>query len=99
MSSSNNNTASLVPTLNGTNYAQWAVVMKAFLMSTALWVYPQGYVNRASFPDKKEEREALSNEVKQKIHAKQAVFDEKDGVVMGHIILRTNPMIQQGLIE
>jgi len=51
--SSNNNTTSLVPILNGTNYAQWAVAIKAFLMSTALWAYPQGHVYRAEFPDKK----------------------------------------------
>ncbi len=97
--SSNNNTASLVPILNGTNYAQWAVVMEAFLMSTAHWAYPQGHVERALFPNKKEDRERLPETEKEEIYAKQAVFDEKDGVVMGHIILRTNAMIQQALIE
>ena len=97
--SSNNNTASLVPILDGTNYVQWAVAMKAFLMSTAHWAYPQGYVERAAFPDKKEDRERLSETKKEEIHTKQAAFDEKDCVVMGHIVLRTNATIQQVLIE
>jgi hypothetical protein len=35
MSSSNN--ASLVPILDGTNYRQWAVAMKAFIQSTGMW--------------------------------------------------------------
>ncbi|SRR6266851_7338770 len=95
----NNNTISLVPTLDGTNYVQWAVVMKAFLMSTALWAYPQGHVNRAEFSNKKEDRERLPETKKDEIHTKQAVFDKKDGMVMGHIVLRTNAMIQQVLIE
>src|SRR5216683_2861632 len=97
--SSNNNTASLVPILDGTNYAQWAVVMKAFLMSIAHWAYPQGHIERALFPDKKKERERLPEMEKEEIHAKQAAFDEKDGVVIGHIVLRTNATIQQVLIE
>ena len=73
--------------------------MKAFLMSMAHWAYPQGHVNRAEFPDKKEDRERLPKTKKDEIHTKQAVFDEKDGVVMGHIVLRTNAMIQQALIK
>jgi len=97
--SSNNNTASLVPILDGTNYAQWAVVMKAFLMSTAHWAYPQGHVERALFPNKKKDRERLPEMEKEEIRTKQAVFDEKDGMVMGHIVLRTNATIQQVLIE
>jgi len=97
--SSNNNTTTLVPILDGTNYVQWAVVMKAFLMSMAHWAYPQGHVKRASLPDKKEDRERLPETEKEEIRAKQAAWDEKDGVVMGHIVLRTNAMIQQVLIE
>src|SRR6266853_128475 len=97
--SSNNNTASLVPILDRTNYAQWAVAMKAFLMSMAHWAYPQCHVNRAEFPDKKEDRERLPETEKDEICTKQAVFDKKDGVAMGHIILRANATIQQALIE
>ena len=33
---SSNNATSLIPILDGTNYRQWAVVMKAFIMSTGL---------------------------------------------------------------
>ncbi len=73
--------------------------MKAFLMSTAHWAYPQGHVERAAFSNKKEDRKRLSETEKEEIHAKQAVFDEKDSVVIGHIVLRTNAMIQQALIE
>jgi len=51
------------------------------------------------FPNKKEDREKLPKTEKEEICTKQAVFDEKDGMVMGHIVLRTNAMIQQGLIE
>jgi len=73
--------------------------MKAFLMSTAHWAYPQGHVERALFPNKKEDRERLPKTEKEEIHAKQAAFDEKDGMVMGHIVLRTNATIQQALIK
>ena len=67
--------------------------MKAFLMSMANWAYPQGHIERAAFSDKKEDRERLSETEKEKICTKQAVFDEKDGVVIGHIVLRANAMI------
>ncbi len=73
--------------------------MKAFLMSMPYWAYPQGHVNRAEFPNKKKDRERLPETEKDEIHAKQAAFDEKDGVVMGHIVLRTNATIQQALIK
>ena len=65
--SSNNNTTSLVSILDRTNYAQWAVAMKAFLMSTAYWAYPQGHIDRAEFPDKKEDREKLPQTEKDEI--------------------------------
>ncbi len=73
--------------------------MKAFLMSMANWAYPQGHIEWAAFPDKKEDRERLPETEKEEICTRQAVFDEKDGVVMGHIVLRTNATIQQALIE
>jgi hypothetical protein len=65
---SSNNAASLVPILNGTNYRQWAVAMKAFIMSTGLWAYVEGSVNRESFPDKKEDLVKLSDARKEEIH-------------------------------
>ncbi len=67
--SSNNNTTSLVPILNGTNYVQWAVAMKAFLCSQGLWAYAKGDMHREEFPDKKEDRDAMIVTKKQEIHA------------------------------
>jgi hypothetical protein len=52
---SSNNATSLVPILDGTNYRQWAVAMKALIMSTSMWAYVTGAVDRESLPDKKEE--------------------------------------------
>jgi hypothetical protein len=58
---SSNNATSLIPILDGTNYRQWAVVMKAFIMSTGLWAYTEGRIERESLPNKKEELAKLSD--------------------------------------
>ena len=64
---SSNNTASLVPILDGTNYRQWAVAMRAFIMSTGLWAYTEGHIERESLPNKKEELAKLSDARKEEI--------------------------------
>jgi hypothetical protein len=92
---SSNNTASLVPILDGTNYRQWAVAMKALIMSTGMWVYVKGSIERESLPDKKEEQERLSKTCKTKIATAQAIWDKKDGMVLGQIMLRLSPTVQQ----
>jgi hypothetical protein len=56
-----NNTASLVPILDGTNYRQWSVAMKAFIMSTGLWAYVDGCIDRESLPEQKEDLAKLSD--------------------------------------
>jgi hypothetical protein len=62
-----NNAASLVPILDGTNFRQWAVAMKAFIMSTGLWAYTEGHIERESLPDKKEELAKLFDAQKEEI--------------------------------
>ena len=93
--SSNNNTASLVPTLDGTNYRQWAVAMKALIQSTGMWAYPEGKVSREYFPDSDEEMDKLSTARKAEILASINEFEKNDGMVLGQITLRLSPTIQQ----
>jgi len=92
---SSNNTTSLVLILDGTNYRQWAVVMKALIMSTGMWAYVKGSIERESLSDKKEEQEKLSKTCKEEIHITQAAWDKDDRMVIGQIMLRLNPMVQQ----
>jgi hypothetical protein len=92
---SSNNTASLVPILDGTNYRQWAVVMKAFIMSTGMWAYVEGRIERESLPDKKEELAKLSNAQKEEICVAQNTWDKDDSMVIGQIMLRLSPTVQQ----
>ena len=99
MSSSNNNVASLVPVLNGTNYQQWATAMKAFLLSQGLWAQVQGNVEREELPKDKKEVAALSTEEKKRITAAIAQWDHDDGMAMGHIALRVAPHIQASCIN
>ena len=72
---SSNNAASLVPILDGTNYRQWAVVMKAFIMFTGLWAYTEGHIERESLPNKKKELAKLSNAQKEEICVAQNAWD------------------------
>ena len=62
-----NNAASLVPILDGTNYRQWEVAMKALIMSTGMWAYVKGSIERESLSNKKEEQEKLSKTCKEEI--------------------------------
>jgi len=93
MSSTNN--ASLVPVLDGTNYRQWAVAMKALIQSTGMWAYPEGKVSREYFPDSDEEMDKLSTARKAEILASINEFEKNDGMVLGQITLRLSPTIQQ----
>jgi hypothetical protein len=92
---SSNNAASLVPILDGTNYRQWAVAMKAFIMSTGMWAYVEGRIERESLPEKKEELAKLSDARKEEICVSQNAWDKDDGMVIGQIMLRLLPTVQQ----
>jgi hypothetical protein len=92
---SSNNATSLVPILDGTNYRQWAVSMKALIMSTGMWAYVKGSIERESLPAKKEELEKLSKTRRDEICTAQAAWDKDDGMVIGQIMLRLSPMVQQ----
>ena len=92
---SSNNAASLVPILDGTNYRQWAVAMKAFIMSTGMWAYVEGRIERESLPDKKEELAKLTDAWKEEICVFQNAWDKDDGMVIRQIMLRLSPMVQQ----
>ena len=94
---SSNNNANLVPILDGTNYAQWAISMKAFILSQGLWAYVDGDITRPEYPPTKEEREAMTDGEKDDLCKAQALFDKEDGVPLGHLMLRTSPTIQQNL--
>ena len=93
MSSSNN--ASLVPVLDGTNYRQWAVAMKALIQSTGMWAYPKGKIEREHFPDDDDEYKALPATRKAEILTSINKFEKNDGMVLGQIMLRLSPTIQQ----
>jgi hypothetical protein len=93
MSSSNN--ASLVPVLDGTNYRQWAVVMKALIQSTGMWAYLMGKVEREHFPDDDAKFQALSVTCKAEILASINEFKKNNGMVLGQITLRLSTTIQQ----
>jgi hypothetical protein len=69
--------------------------MKALIMSTSMWAYVQGNIERESFPDKKVEWEKLPETRKNKILAAQAAWDKEDGMVLGQIMLRLSPTVQQ----
>jgi hypothetical protein len=89
-----NNATFLVPILDGTNYRQWAVAMKAFIMSTRMWAYVEDRIERESLPDKKELMK-LSDAQKEEIHVAQNTWDKNDGMVIRQIMLRLLPMVQQ----
>jgi hypothetical protein len=93
MSSSNN--ASLVPVLDGTNYRQWAVAMKALIQSTGMWAYPMGKIEREHFPDDNAEFQALSATRKAEILTSINKFKKNDGMVLSQITLRLSTTIQQ----
>jgi hypothetical protein len=93
MSSTNN--ASLVPVLDGTNYRQWAVAMKALIQSTGMWAYPEGKIEREHFPDDDDEYKVLPATHKAEILASINEFEKNNGMVLGQIMLRLSPMIQQ----
>ena len=90
---SSNNNASLVPVLDGTNYRQWAVAMKALIQSTGMWAYPEGKVSREYFPDSDEEMDKLSTARKAEILASINEFEKNDSMVLGQIMLRLSTMI------
>ena len=60
-----------------------------------MWAYVKGSIERKSLSDKKEEQEKLSKTCKEEIHTTQATWDKDDGMVVGKIMLRLNPIVQQ----
>jgi hypothetical protein len=64
-------------------------------MSTSLWAYVEGSINRESFPDKKDDLVKLSNTCKEEIHIAQRAWDKDDNMVIGQIMLRLVPTVQQ----
>jgi hypothetical protein len=91
--SSNNNTTSLVPILDRTNYSQWAAAMKALIQSTRMWAYVQGKVTREYFSKDEAEYEVLPMIHKAKILTSITGFEKNDGMVLGQIMLRLLPMV------
>jgi hypothetical protein len=64
-------------------------------MSTGMWAYVEGRIERESLPDKKEELAKLSDAQKEEIHISQNAWDKDDSMVIGQIMLRLSPTVQQ----
>jgi hypothetical protein len=64
-------------------------------MSTGMWAYVEGRIERESLPDKKEELAKLSNAQKEEIHVSQNAWDKDNSMVIGQIMLRLSPTVQQ----
>ena len=65
------NVANLVPILDGTNYRQWAIAMKAFVMSQGLWAFVDGSHARPYLPTKEDELKAIKKEDQVEIRTMQ----------------------------
>ena len=69
--------------------------MKAFIMSTGMWAYVEGRIERESLPNKKEKLAKLSNAQREEICVAQNAWNKDNGMVIGQIMLRLLPMVQQ----
>ena len=67
------NVATLVPILDGTNYRQWAIAMRAFIMSQGLWGFVDGSHPRPYLPTDESELRAIKKEDQVEIRAMQTV--------------------------
>jgi hypothetical protein len=67
--------------------------MKAFIMSTSLWAYTEGCIERESLPNKKEELAKLSDAWKEEICVAQNAWDKDNNMVIGQIMLRLLPTV------
>ena len=75
MSSNNNNIATHIPILDGTNYREWESQMKGYLQSQGLWRVANSTVTR------------LADD----LAIKQAKWDISDNMVQGALTLRISP--------
>ena len=75
MSSNNNNIATHIPILDGTNYREWESQMKGYLQSQGLWRVANGMVTRPANDQPVE----------------QAKWDISDNIVQGALTLRISP--------
>ena len=57
MLSANNNNASMIPILDGSNYGAWSKVMRAFLRAQGLWQYINLHIERPNVLDPKKSTE------------------------------------------
>ena len=64
-------------------------------MSQGLWQQVQGLNSCPTFPREKDEHNAMTETQKEEKHEAQRVWDKEDGVVLGHLVLRLGPHIQQ----
>ena len=69
--------------------------MKALIMSTGMWAYVKGAIERESLLAKKKELEKLSETHRDKVRTAQAAWDKNDGMVIRQIMLRLLPTVQQ----
>jgi len=64
-------------------------------MSTGMWAYVEGRIERESLPNKKEKLAKLSNAQREEICVAQNAWNKDNGMVIGQIMLRLLPMVQQ----
>ena len=91
MSSSNNNNASMIPILDGSNYGAWSKVMRAFLRAQGLWQYVNSQIEHPEVldPKKSTEDELKANK------AALTEWDRHDDMAIGHMTLRLSASIQE----
>ena len=65
MSSLNNDTVSLVPISDETDYQQWSTAMRAFLMLQGLWQQTQGYYPYPTFLKEKDVHDTMTETQKE----------------------------------
>ena len=91
MSSSNNNNASMIPVLDGSNYGAWSKVMRAFLRAQGLWQYVNTQIER---PDPLDPKKSTEDKLKAN-KAALTEWDRMDDMAIGHMTLRLSASIQE----
>jgi len=97
--SSTTSIVSLVPLLNGTNYHQWAITMKAYLQVQELWSIVGGNEITPKRPTAlndaaKDEQKAIYNTDMAEYRTKHETWTLKDEKAHGTILLRLSVTIQ-----
>ena len=96
-----------IPLLDGINYTQWVMSMKAFLMAQNLWEYVDGtkvspYVKQNLVDDKGNTKTDKDGNPIFKWVPDTALWpkwQKYKNMALGNIMLRVNPSIQQTILR